>query len=109
MNKKRTGKTMKKCPFCAEEIQDAAIKCKHCSEFLEERKPAVKWYFKKPFVIFCVLTLGPFGLPLVWYHPKYNKKTKIIVSSIVMIITYLVMQALDKAFQEISAYYQMLY
>ena len=105
---------MKKCPFCAEEIQDAAIKCKHCGEFLNASNPPrftekkIQWYFRKSFIIIAVCCVGPLALPLIWFRPQTARAWKIGLTIGILVLSWILFQTTMSSIHTLREYYKLI-
>jgi hypothetical protein len=105
---------MKKCQFCAEEIQEEAIKSKHCGEFLGEFDRSslsgkkIHWYFRTSFIVLVVCCVGPLALPLIWCRPQTTRVWKIGLTIVILILSWLLFQATLKSLDTLKDYYRLL-
>ena len=75
---------------------------------ITENQEPKKWYFKTWALVVSFLSVGPFMLPLVWFNPNLSKRTKVIISAVVVIITYLLTSVFLKSLKSLSSYYQVM-
>jgi uncharacterized membrane protein YvbJ len=98
---------VKFCFTCKKEVAEDANFCPSCGTILGlEKKPKEKWYFKSTSLVVSFLCVGPFMLPLVWFHPTLSKKQKIIYTVVIIILSYFIFVVFMKSLKSVIGAYK---
>ena len=67
-----------------------------------------KWYFKTSTLVIGFLCVGPIILPLVWINPNLKQKDKIIISAVILIVSYVLWILFMNSMKSMMEYYKLL-
>ncbi len=76
---------------------------------MEGKSQKTKWYFKTYWIVIAFLCVGPLALPLVWLNPRFSQKTKIIVTIIVIILSYYLGSLFINSLRSLKQYYGIIF
>jgi len=105
---------MKRCPYCDNEIQEGAIKCKRCgiplnlNDHPNSASEKTKWYFRKSFIFIAVGFVGPLALPLIWWRPQTSRAWKIGLTIGILVLSWILFQATVESIQTLKEYYELI-
>jgi len=59
-------------------------------------------------ILIIFLCVGPLVLPLIWLNPRFNQNTKIIISIIIVLLSYFLGSIMINSMRSIKEYYDMI-
>ncbi|HPN88291.1 MAG TPA: hypothetical protein PLH56_03025 [Candidatus Omnitrophota bacterium] len=69
----------------------------------------MKWYFKTSVLVLGFLCAGPLMLPLIWFHPRYKRFTKIVLTVIIIFISFFAVKMFLHFWNIVKDYYQVIF
>ena len=102
------------CPKCATTAPAEAAFCSACGHPLDAASaPApsarIKWYYNIWFMLFMLFFVaGPFGLPLVWKHPRWGRGVKWTLTLVMVVYTWLLIQSTLLMVRTLTAHFEQL-
>ncbi|GEM_PF-2113117 len=65
----------------------------------ENTSKPLAWYFRTSVIVIALLSVGPLALPLIWFHPRYKRLTKVLTTALTIVLTYYSMVAVSGSFK----------
>ncbi|HAM40193.1 MAG TPA: hypothetical protein DDX89_00465 [Candidatus Omnitrophica bacterium] len=95
-----------RCPSCGEPATAEARYCSHCGQALQQAvatPQAATWYSNVWFVLFLLFfVLGPLALPLVWKHPRFSRRVKVLLTVAMLFYTLLLIELIVRMVRAVT-------